>query len=87
MHEIEIIYIFNFKNGINIEAMEKPNMHGIIFYEVDLEAVILSHNDPMIITTLIKDWQINRLLVDEGSAPSLLYLYYWSRTELQDDSL
>lgn len=56
--------------------MEKPSPCGIIFYEFDLEAVVVLHNDPMVITISVNELRISQLLVDEGSAISLLYLNY-----------
>lgn len=43
------------------------------------------YNDPLVITTTIGEFGINHLLVDEGSALSLVYLNYWLKMELKDE--
>lgn len=53
MAKIKQLYKFDFKDGINTKTMEWPNPMEITFYESDLEIVLVSHNDPIIITTTI----------------------------------
>lgn len=55
---IEHIYKFTFRDGIN----------------TNLEAVLVPHNDLVVITAIIRDFRIGRLMVDEGSALSFKYL-------------
>lgn len=45
---------------------------GITFYESDLEVVLIAHNNLVVITTTIREFKINQLLIDEGSSLSLL---------------
>lgn len=64
--------------------MEKPSPCGVTFYDSNLEAVLVLHRNPVIIRAIINDWRISRLLMDEGSALSLVYLNYLSKKELLD---
>lgn len=72
LEEIEKIYKFNFKNGINMETIKKPNRCGITFYDLNLGAALVPQSDPIVITASVNDWLINRLLVNEESALSLM---------------
>lgn len=57
----------------------------ITFYESDFEAVLVPHNDPVVTTATVGDCKISHLLVEEGSASSLLYLNSWSMMKLKDE--
>lgn len=83
MDEIEKIYKFNFKDGINTKTMEKPNPSGITFYEENIKAVRNPHSNLVAITSSINNYRVSRLLINEGSALSLLYPQCWSKMELQ----
>lgn len=85
LEEIEQFYKFNFKDGVNTKTMGKNKPYGIIFYQLDLEAVLTLHNGPIVSTPLSNDWLINRLLVKEGSISSLLYLNYQSKMKLNNE--
>lgn len=76
---------FNFRDGITMETLDRPNRISITFYESDMDAVLVPYNDLMVITTTIGEFSISRLLVDEGSALSLLYLKCWPKMELRDE--
>lgn len=47
---------------------------GITYYEADLEAIVTLHFDPIVITATIRDCRVGRLLMDEESVISMLYL-------------
>lgn len=72
LSKIEHVYNINFRDGINTDTLERPNPISIIFYESDIEIVIVPFNDTIIITAATREFRINQLLVNEGSALSLL---------------
>lgn len=70
------MYKFDFKDSISTEILEKPNARGITFYESDMDEVLVPHNDPVLITAHVGEFRISQLLINEGSALSLLYKNY-----------
>lgn len=60
-----------------MKTMVKPSLYGIIFYKSSMEVVLAPHSNPVVIKESINDWRINRVLVNEGSTLSLLYLNCW----------
>lgn len=58
---------------------------GISFYESNLEVILVPYNNPVVITVIMGEFRTILLLVDEGSALSLLYLNYKTRMELKDE--
>lgn len=64
-------YKFNSNDGINTQTMEKLNTMGTTFYESGLEAVLIQHNDLVVITTTIGKFGNNQLMVNKGSTFSL----------------
>lgn len=69
----EQIYKFYYRDGINSETMEHPNPKGIIYYEINLEAIIVPYLDLVVITIKIGDYRVGQLLIDKVSAKSILY--------------
>lgn len=50
LQEIKQIYKLNFKDGLNTEAKGRLSLYGITYYDSNLEAVLMAHNDPMVST-------------------------------------
>ncbi|GKU87836.1 hypothetical protein SLEP1_g2170 [Rubroshorea leprosula] len=47
----------------------------ITFTSVDLDTVVTPHNDPLVTTVMIKNCEVQRVLVDTGSALDIMYFH------------
>ncbi|GKU96467.1 hypothetical protein SLEP1_g9699 [Rubroshorea leprosula] len=47
----------------------------ITFTSVDLETVVTPHNDPLVTSVTINNCEVQRVLVDTGSAPDIMYFH------------
>ncbi|XP_026400251.1 uncharacterized protein LOC113296136 [Papaver somniferum] len=46
-----------------------------------------AHSDPLVITLIIEEWGVRRILVDSGSSVEVLFYETFKRMELSDDIL
>ncbi|GKV49566.1 hypothetical protein SLEP1_g56308 [Rubroshorea leprosula] len=47
----------------------------ITFTSADLDTVVTPHNDPLVTTVMINNCEVQRVLVDTGSAPDIMYFH------------
>ncbi|GKV50967.1 hypothetical protein SLEP1_g57644, partial [Rubroshorea leprosula] len=47
----------------------------ITFTSVDLETIVTHHNDPLVTSITINNCEVQRVLVDTGSAPDIMYFH------------
>ncbi|GKU89559.1 hypothetical protein SLEP1_g3685 [Rubroshorea leprosula] len=47
----------------------------IIFTSADLDTVVTTHNDPLVTSVMINNCEVQRVLVDTGSAPNIMYFH------------
>ncbi|GKV37361.1 hypothetical protein SLEP1_g45403 [Rubroshorea leprosula] len=47
----------------------------ITFTSADLETVVTPHNDPLVTSVMINNCEVQRVLVDTGSAPDIMYFH------------
>ncbi|GKV28094.1 hypothetical protein SLEP1_g37185 [Rubroshorea leprosula] len=47
----------------------------ITFTSADLDTVVTPHNDPLVTSVMIKNCEVQRVLVDTGSAPDIMYFH------------
>ncbi|GKV48654.1 hypothetical protein SLEP1_g55455 [Rubroshorea leprosula] len=47
----------------------------ITFTTADFKGVVTPHNDPLVISVMINNCQVQRVLVDTGSAPDIMYYH------------
>lgn len=63
---------------MNVSQNEIPEAWGSIstvvsFSKTYSKGVLANENDPMVIKVCIKDWNVNRVLIDPGSSTDMLY--------------
>lgn len=66
--------------------MEAP-LSTIIFSEEDMFDIHSHKNDPMVIIVKCEEWDIKRVLVDQGSSTNILYLDAFERFHLDHEDL
>src|SRR5262249_38608456 len=54
----------------------------ITFSDEDLEGVHHPHDDPLVVSTSIDDFDVHRLLVDNGSDPDIVYCHCFNKMGL-----
>ncbi|GKU99682.1 hypothetical protein SLEP1_g12491 [Rubroshorea leprosula] len=47
----------------------------ITFTPIDFEGVVRPHNDPMVTSIMINNYQVQRVFVDTGNAPDIMYYH------------
>ncbi|XP_077222189.1 uncharacterized protein LOC143856032 [Tasmannia lanceolata] len=59
----------------------------ISFSDVDLNNLILPHDDALVITILVANWDLKKILVDNGSSADILYYLAFKQMLIGDDRL
>ncbi|XP_026417467.1 uncharacterized protein LOC113312950 [Papaver somniferum] len=67
--------------------MEAWMMQQITFSAKDVPMNDQAHGDPLVITLLIEEWGVKRILVDSGSSVEVLFYDIFKRIKLSDDIL
>ncbi|XP_026440718.1 uncharacterized protein LOC113339700 [Papaver somniferum] len=67
--------------------MEPWMLRPIFFSAQDVPMNDQSHSDPLVITLLIEEWGVRRILVDSGTSVEVLFYDTFKRMELSDDIL
>ncbi|XP_077251865.1 uncharacterized protein LOC143891103 [Tasmannia lanceolata] len=61
--------------------------HVTSFSEKDLDGVLLPHDDAMMITMLVANWEMKKILVDNGSSTDIFYYHALKQMLMGDDRL
>lgn len=61
--------------------------HPISFHESDAEGVQQPHDDPLVVTLLIKNYKTSRVLIDNGSSADILFANAFSQMGILKDKL
>ena len=64
--------------------IERPE---IWFSDRDLDGVQLPHNDPLVLTLKLKNFLVQRVLVDPGSSSEIRYYDCFKKMGLKDEDL
>ncbi|XP_077249460.1 uncharacterized protein LOC143888968 [Tasmannia lanceolata] len=59
----------------------------IPFSDADLENLILPHDDALVITMLVANWELKKIIVDNGSSVDILYYHTFKEMMIGDDCL
>ncbi|GAV62148.1 hypothetical protein CFOL_v3_05672, partial [Cephalotus follicularis] len=59
----------------------------ITFSEVDYEGVRLPHDDPVVVTLLVKLFTMKKILIDSGSSTDILYKHAFDKLRISADQL
>ena len=67
-----------------MKRTQKPSpIPKIIFSSLDLEEVIPGHHDPMIISAMVVNAEVKRVLVDQGSSADIIFRDAFDKLELK----
>ncbi|XP_077232452.1 uncharacterized protein LOC143869779 [Tasmannia lanceolata] len=59
----------------------------ISFSDADLDNLILPHDDALVITMLVANWELKKILVDNCSSADILYYHAFKQVMVGDDRL
>ncbi|XP_077242403.1 uncharacterized protein LOC143882907 [Tasmannia lanceolata] len=59
----------------------------ISFSHADLDNLILPHDDALVITMLVANWELKKIWVDNGSSADILYYHAFKQMMIGDDRL
>ena len=69
-------------------ALKKPQMSNIIsFFDDDLQGVQVSHDDLVVISAIIVNYNVRRILVDNGISTEVLLYDAFLKINLSRDKL
>ncbi|XP_077232284.1 uncharacterized protein LOC143868246 [Tasmannia lanceolata] len=55
--------------------------------DADLDNLILPHDDALVITMLVANWELKKILVDNGSSADILYYHAFKQMMIGDECL
>ncbi|XP_057734356.1 uncharacterized protein LOC130949728 [Arachis stenosperma] len=69
------------------EGDRSPDLPTIIFTQEDATSIIPGHNDPMVITIILANANLHRMLVDQWSSGDILFKSAFDKLGLQEKEL
>lgn len=77
--------VFMILEGDNAKTIEKPivlhrkrpRKEIIFFSEEDIREIKFPHLDPLVISPIIGEFLVQRVLVDTGTSVDIIYIIYW----------
>lgn len=60
-------------HNVNKADAARRSMPAITFSDEDFHAPDLDQDDPMVITTMIVQYKVGNVLIDQGSSTNILY--------------
>ena len=76
------------KEVLNVSSrMIKKPTPEIVFSSSDLGGVLPGHDDPMVISTIIVNAEVNRVFVDQGSSAAIIFLDAFDKLGLKNTDL
>jgi hypothetical protein len=71
-----------------VYSVNKGNQEQVIsFSDSDLRDVQLPHNDPLVVTLRIGNYDVQRVLIDQGSFAEIMYQDLYEKLGLQEAEL
>ena len=57
------------------------------FSDRDLARIYYPHNDALVVTLRVKDYDVKRILIDQGSSCEIMYYETFKQLKLEDKDL
>ncbi|XP_077242376.1 uncharacterized protein LOC143882870 [Tasmannia lanceolata] len=74
-------------NAVHACSKKAKTENEISFSDADLDGLILPHDDALVLTMLVANWELKKILVDNGSSADILYYHTFERMMIGDDRL
>ncbi|XP_021743850.1 uncharacterized protein LOC110709897 [Chenopodium quinoa] len=59
-----------------------PSQPQATFDEYDQKGIIYPHDDPLVVTMRIANWEVDRILIDRGSSANIIYISAFNELKL-----
>lgn len=83
----------NTKRSLEILTINQPakrprlKLESISFSAEDLEGIETPHQDPLVISTILNDYTVQRILIDTGASIDILYWDTFKNMNLKEEDL
>ncbi|XP_077250975.1 uncharacterized protein LOC143890252 [Tasmannia lanceolata] len=74
-------------NAVHTCSKRAEPENEISFSEADLDGLILPHDDALVVTMLVANWEMKKILVDNGSSADILYYHAFEQMMIGADRL
>ncbi|XP_077249283.1 uncharacterized protein LOC143888755 [Tasmannia lanceolata] len=74
-------------NAVHTCSKKMRTENEISFSDVDLGNLILPHDDALVITMLVANWEVKKILIDNGSSADILYYHAFEQMMIGNDRL
>ncbi|XP_077229834.1 uncharacterized protein LOC143862648 [Tasmannia lanceolata] len=74
-------------NAVHACSKRAEPENEISFSEADLDGLILPHDDALVVTMLVANWEMKKILVDNGSSADILYYHAFEQMMIGADRL
>ncbi|XP_077217565.1 uncharacterized protein LOC143851939 [Tasmannia lanceolata] len=74
-------------NAVHTTSKKSRTENEISFSDADLDNLILPHDDALVLTMLVANWEVKKILVDNGSSADILYYHAFEKMMIGDDRL
>ncbi|XP_021713459.1 uncharacterized protein LOC110681614 [Chenopodium quinoa] len=64
-----------------------PPQPRATFVEYDQEGIVYPHDDPLVVTMRIANWEVDRILIDGGSSTNIIYISAFKELKLDRKDL
>lgn len=64
-----------------------PPQPRATFDEYDQKGIIYPHDDPLVLTMRIANWEVDRILIDGGSSANIIYISAFNELKLDRKDL
>ncbi|XP_077224038.1 uncharacterized protein LOC143857491 [Tasmannia lanceolata] len=74
-------------NAVHTTSKKTRTENEISFSDADLDNLILPHDDALVLTMLLANWEVKKILMDNGSSADILYYHAFQKMMIGDDRL
>ncbi|XP_077215791.1 uncharacterized protein LOC143850422 [Tasmannia lanceolata] len=74
-------------NAVHTCSKKMKTENEISFSDADLDNLILPHDDALVLTMLVANWEVKKILVDNGISADILYYHAFEKMMIGDDRL
>ncbi|XP_077222109.1 uncharacterized protein LOC143855948 [Tasmannia lanceolata] len=74
-------------NVVHACSKKMKTENEISFSDAELNGLILPHDDALVLTMLVANWELKKILVDNGSSADILYYHAFERMMIGDERL
>ncbi|XP_077223344.1 uncharacterized protein LOC143856948 [Tasmannia lanceolata] len=74
-------------NAVHTSHKKLKVENEISFSDADLDNLILPHDDASVITMIVANWELKKILVENGSSANILYYHAFKQMMIRDECL